>query len=196
VNWVDRHVLRFEVRDTGIGIHADQLERVFQPFEQAGDSERQRAGLGLGLSISQHLAKRMSSAIEVESVPGRGSRFWLDFAVESGAERAEGTPAHEPADDGWRSAADVQSSSAAPDTSPAPFAPFAPFVLPSRADMEALHALALRGSMSDVVRHVQGWCESPNDYRYRVFAEQVRALAQNFESRQLLALIEKHLNET
>ncbi|MBN3808622.1 PAS domain S-box protein [Paraburkholderia sp. Ac-20347] len=193
VNLVDRHVLRFEVRDTGVGIHADQLERVFQPFEQAGDSERQRAGLGLGLSISQHLAKRMSSAIEVESVPGRGSRFWLDFAVESGAERAEGAPAHEPADDGWRSAADVQSSSAAPGNSPAPFVSFA---LPSRADMEALHALALRGSMSDVVRHVQGWCESPNDHRYRVFAEQVRTLAQNFESRQLLALIEKHLNET
>jgi PAS domain S-box-containing protein len=185
------NVLRFEVRDTGIGIRTDQLERVFQPFEQAGDSERRQAGLGLGLSISQHLAKRMGSAIHVESVLGRGSRFWLDFTVEAQAQCSPATySSHEHSDaEGSVAPECVQSGNAPPVGSPELLA------LPSRANMEVLHALALRGSMSDVVRHVQSLNEGPEGRRYGVFTEQVRALARNFESRQLLALIEKHLNE-
>ncbi len=190
VSMARRDVLRFEVRDTGIGIRADQLERVFQPFEQAGDSERRRAGLGLGLSISQHLANRMGSAIRVESVLGRGSRFWLDFAVDADVERA---PARETTRE---LAGATRRAEGEPSRRAEPARSAAPFELPSRANMEVLHALALRGSMSEVVRHVQNLCEGPENGRYRVFAGQVRALAQTFESRQLLALIEKHLNET
>jgi signal transduction histidine kinase/CheY-like chemotaxis protein len=67
--------LRFEVADTGIGIAPDQLQRLFQPFEQAGETERRAGGSGLGLSISRQLVRLMGSDIEVDSRPGRGSRF-------------------------------------------------------------------------------------------------------------------------
>lgn len=73
--------LRFEVEDTGIGIAADQLEAIFLPFEQTGDTRRRSAGTGLGLVVSRQLARMMGSEIQVCSVPGQGSRFWLEISL-------------------------------------------------------------------------------------------------------------------
>jgi PAS domain S-box-containing protein len=82
--------LRFEVKDSGIGMSGDQLARLFQPFEQVGNPKRREGGTGLGLAISQKLVGLMGGTIEVESTPERGSRFWfeLDLPVASEAERA------------------------------------------------------------------------------------------------------------
>ena len=74
-------LLRFEVADTGIGIAPDQLQRLFQPFEQAGEVERRAGGSGLGLSISRQLVRLMGSDITVDSTPGRGSRFAFELAL-------------------------------------------------------------------------------------------------------------------
>jgi signal transduction histidine kinase/DNA-binding response OmpR family regulator len=70
--------LRFAVRDTGIGIPADRLERLFKPFSQ-GDSSISRlyGGTGLGLVISQRLAERLGGRMWVESAPDRGSSFFF-----------------------------------------------------------------------------------------------------------------------
>jgi signal transduction histidine kinase/ActR/RegA family two-component response regulator len=73
--------LRFEVADTGIGIAPDQLQRLFQPFEQAGDVDRRAGGSGLGLSISRQLVRLMGGEIEVDTAPGRGSRFGFELAL-------------------------------------------------------------------------------------------------------------------
>jgi signal transduction histidine kinase/DNA-binding NarL/FixJ family response regulator len=75
--------LRFEVEDTGVGIPATEIEKIFQAFEQVGDAQKRAAGTGLGLSISQRLVEMMGSRIEVKSVPDEGSTFWFeaDFAL-------------------------------------------------------------------------------------------------------------------
>jgi two-component system, sensor histidine kinase len=68
--------LAIEVLDTGIGIAADKLERIFEEFYQVGNPERDRTrGLGLGLAIVAGVAKLLDHPVEVRSVPGRGSVF-------------------------------------------------------------------------------------------------------------------------
>ncbi|WP_281983595.1 CBS domain-containing protein [Azonexus hydrophilus] len=74
--------LRFSIRDTGIGIPADLLPRLFNPFEQ-GDSSttRRHGGVGLGLVISRRLAELMDGRIGVNSQLGEGSEFWFSVTL-------------------------------------------------------------------------------------------------------------------
>jgi signal transduction histidine kinase/ActR/RegA family two-component response regulator len=79
-------LLRFEVRDTGIGITEKQMEAVFEPFTQAdGSHTRQFGGTGLGLAITRRLVNLMGGRLWAESEPGRGSRFFVELPVAASA---------------------------------------------------------------------------------------------------------------
>ncbi|HSG22560.1 MAG TPA: PAS domain-containing protein [Azonexus sp.] len=86
----DRVVLCFEVSDTGIGVEASAIDRLFSTFEQADNSTtRNYGGSGLGLAITRRLAELMGGAAGVTSVLGQGSTFWFTACFSRSTGNAE-----------------------------------------------------------------------------------------------------------
>ena len=80
----NHHKIRFQIKDTGIGIPENKLADIFLPFEQVHEVESEREGTGLGLTISQKLTQLMGSQIQVTSNVGKGSIFWFDLDLLEG----------------------------------------------------------------------------------------------------------------
>ena len=74
--------IRFEVRDTGIGIRPDKQKKIFQAFSQEdGSVTRKYGGTGLGLTISNKLLALMNSSLQLKSIAGKGSTFFFDLKL-------------------------------------------------------------------------------------------------------------------
>lgn len=88
--------VRFQVRDSGMGMSAEQIKRIFQPFTQADTSTTRRfGGTGLGLTICTRLVGLMGGRLEVESAVGEGSTFTVILSfqvVDEPAETVRGLP--------------------------------------------------------------------------------------------------------
>ena len=69
----------FEVKDSGIGMHPDQIKRIFDPFTQAEKTMRKYGGTGLGLAITKNIIELMGGKLSVESTPGIGSKFSFEL---------------------------------------------------------------------------------------------------------------------
>ena len=81
--------LKFQVKDTGVGITSEDASNLFQAFEQVGDRTRQAEGTGLGLAISQQIVQLMGGCIQVRSQPGAGSHFYFEVSCPVGTDWAE-----------------------------------------------------------------------------------------------------------
>ncbi len=99
VEVLDGDRLSFVVADTGVGIAAEELQAIFDPFVQAAAGRRQQDGTGLGLALCRQLTRLMGGELEVSSTPGQGSRFNLRLrlpAVAGEHDEAPETPAAAP----------------------------------------------------------------------------------------------------
>jgi PAS domain S-box-containing protein len=90
----DELLVRFSVTDSGVGIEAQHIDRLFEPFEQFDPSTaRKYGGTGLGLTITQRLAQLMGGETGVDSRPGEGSTFWFTAVLQRGQGAAPVAPA-------------------------------------------------------------------------------------------------------
>lgn len=87
-NGVNALRLRIEVEDTGVGISADEIGKLFQAFQQSESGIRTHGGTGLGLAISKQYARLMHGDITAQSVLGKGSIFRVELTIAPGAEVA------------------------------------------------------------------------------------------------------------
>ncbi len=81
----DTFLVRFEVQDSGIGITAEQMSRLFHAFEQAdAATTRKYGGTGLGLAITDRIVHLMGGEVGIDSTPGAGSTFWFTVPLQRG----------------------------------------------------------------------------------------------------------------
>jgi len=84
-------VLLIEVQDTGIGIAASDIDAIFEPFRQVGESRQHPGGTGLGLAICKRLVTHMGGSLGIESTPGRGTTFKVLIPVQRAPDIATGS---------------------------------------------------------------------------------------------------------
>ncbi len=81
--------ITFEIEDTGVGMSKKQIEKIFLPFEQVGDTHQKSQGTGLGLAIAHKIVELMGSCLHVKSQEGVGSTFWMNLELPIAAQVIE-----------------------------------------------------------------------------------------------------------
>jgi len=165
-------IVRFEVEDTGVGMTQEQMVRIFQPFEQAGEPRRRPEGAGLGLAITRQLVALMGGEVKVESIPGQGSmfRFDLTLPVTTGA-KTEGVTETE-------AAREVRGGALVP---------------PPPEELSDLYELARIGSM----REICSWAAqlAASDKKYVAFSEHLIHLARGFNEKEIMEVVEAYMSK-
>jgi signal transduction histidine kinase len=196
--------LRFQVEDTGVGIDTHQLEKIFSPFHQAGEPDRQIEGTGLGLSISRQLVQLLGGEIHVKSQLHQGSVFWFDLAL------SEVNPTGESTDHGPLTFKPCKTLSVenlellesrlleSPDFAVAddsyfpaafPVEDQSDLIAPDSAELSILLNLAMMGDLKGILEQTAKLEKTP---QWVPFALQLRHLAQGFKERQILGLIKRY----
>ena len=169
--------MRFDIVDSGVGIANDQIDRIFRPFEQAGNIIDRSGGTGLGLSITHQIVEVMHGEIQVESVVGQGSRFSVEMPFELGAS-------------GILAAATETDQGDDIIATGLHGGPVPPMVAPQGEPMERLLALARAGNLRAIRKEIALIVAA--DPQYRDFAEHLDGLAAAYQSPAVLRLIEQY----
>ena len=185
--------LRFEIEDTGIGIAPDKLQKIFSPFEQAGERDRNAQGTGLGLAISQQIVQKMGGEIEVESALGVGSLFWFEVDLALAKEwSSDGSGLEDSVSiclDSSQSISLAAESNACPADNPSDL-----WVVPPATELDALYAAASDGFMGDVQQEAQRLAAL--DDRFVPFSERVLELCRQFDDKAILDIVRPIMQET
>ncbi len=179
--------LHFTVTDSGLGMSAEQLAKIFMPFEQVG-SRRQRAqGTGLGLAISQELAHAMQGRLTATSVPGAGSQFCFALPTTVGAGEIPVSAAVPP---GPSPIHPSRTTVLPQPTVTSPRNGTKPLILPTpppATEVALLLDMALKGELPRLRRHLLALGERTRDYRD--FVAIATALIDQYDEEGLLALL-------
>jgi signal transduction histidine kinase len=174
--------IRFEVIDTGIGMTPEQLERIFLPFEQVGESQRRAEGAGLGLAITKNLVEAMHGNLRVESKLGNGSKFCLELDL---------SPL-------WTTSTQSRSLSQKADgygpprvgNEPKDWADDEVLIPPPQEEIAILFDLAMKGEIRQLRRRADH-IEQLGD-EFKPFVHRFRTFIDTYDEDKILALIEKY----
>jgi signal transduction histidine kinase len=156
--------LYFEIEDTGVGIPAAELQRIFEPFHRVEGAARAVEGTGLGLAITHKLVRALGGEIHVRSQPGVGSVFRVELDVDS-------------------------CGASAPLTLRAAAAPLAAFELDAALAAELQH-FALQGDLNALLHHATQTLTA--DPAAHVFCERLRSLAEQYDTGAIRTLLTSH----
>jgi len=176
--------IRFQIQDTGVGIPADRLETIFEPFLQVGDRQRQSEGTGLGLAICRRIANLMGSNIKVESILEQGSTFTLEIeaAIESNIYDIESSLNNEEAEEVYLEDFKTLAKSNSNET----------MKIPQQRELQRLLSLVQRGLMKTFVEEATQIGQK--NLNYQPFIQNTIQLARTFQMEALEQYIEKHLS--
>jgi PAS domain S-box-containing protein len=169
-------LLRFDVIDTGVGIKPEQLQKIFQAFEQAGDRQRQAEGTGLGLAIARQLLQLMGSKLHVTSELDLGSTFWFELPL-TVVSQNNALCESEIVATAMLLEARAERSLA--------------LIAPPTEEIKILYELAMLGSMKKI-RERAIYLELLAK-EYQPFAQKLQELAQDFQEKAIVNLIEQYL---
>ncbi len=172
----------FTVEDSGVGINSEQLKKIFKPFEQVGNKQKQVGGTGLGLNITQKLVAKMGGKLQVESTLDQGSKFWFEvtFPCSSELEKTSEvliSSSHIELKDNILEK-DCTLGLSQTEMAPPP------------EEIEILYELAMLGSMQKIKE--RACCLEQLDSKYSPLANQLRELAENFQDEEIINLIEQY----
>ncbi|MEL7353775.1 MAG: ATP-binding protein [Cyanobacteria bacterium P01_A01_bin.116] len=211
----------FQIQDTGIGIGQDQLEKIFRPFEQAGNSAHHSEGTGLGLAISRKIVQMMGSDIHVDSELGEGSTFWFEvelLAVREWCSEDQSLRQNEIAigsqmethqsqsqqnihqqSQGQRNLNQQrqnqqgQANSEQNRVGHSQRSQMPTYIMPPVSELEMLHAAAKTGFMADVIQEAERI--KALDEQYAPLANRILELSHQFDDKAILALVQSSFQE-
>jgi signal transduction histidine kinase len=182
--------VRFEVKDTGVGMSQEQLEKIFLPFEQVGPFQQRNIGTGLGLAISHQLVHQMGSLLQVKSQVGEGSTFYFDLLLPV-IKLEEGKLSEQLIKRSSKQISKEQPVLQEDHLSNK--VNMTKLIVPSSEELRLLHELAKLGSMSKINK----WAKrlQQQNSQYEPFAKEILTLAQRFESKAILELATQFIEQ-
>jgi signal transduction histidine kinase len=173
VGYVDReqHLLRFSVADTGVGIAPEELESIFEPFQQVGGHKKREEGTGLGLPITRKIIRLMEGELQVKSIPHQGSEFRFDLVLPVAEDRTTTLPVDpEPTGKVKKEAAPIP---------------------PPPGELVSLYELSLIGDINELKIRLAHLAHS--DPRYKPFVAELQRLIKGFQMRKISRFFESYL---
>ncbi|MGA2143291.1 MAG: ATP-binding protein [Brevinematales bacterium] len=170
---IEKNLLRFEVEDTGIGIPRENMDIIFDSFQQLGTGQSKAKGTGLGLTISKNLVKLMDSELLVKSEEGKGSIFWFDIDLKSSKEK-------------FVSLDKIIFRNSESDE------PVEGFPVPSDEDLREIYRMAAMGDIINIRKKIEIF---EKDRGHEYFTSKLKLLAKNINLLEIKNLAGKYLRK-
>ncbi|AUT01265.1 hybrid sensor histidine kinase/response regulator [Nostoc sp. CENA543] len=172
--------ISFQIIDTGIGMLPEQLEKIFLPFEQLGNTLQKSAGTGLGLTISQQIIEMMGSQINVESTYEAGSRFWFELDLPVVSTDGNSDISYIP-----NTLLNFEHKS---------HSELEEIIFPPASELLNLYQAAKAGYVVDIKAEIQRIHDL--DVRYETFTQKVLQLVEDFEDEAIVEMIQPYVDNS